>query len=395
MEKKIFMDVPAVFAIADNLGNYSDTQTLMIDKYHITAIKMVGSMEGVSKDSLETAANHIKAETGDANGRMTGFKLVYKITGNDRLLIDKEGAEAAKSKTLRKREGNNDLDANYKDSKKKHDRSTSNSIPSTMFEKLRKMKSLKLGDVEKLSGGIISNETLVKILQYYAEQNDFDPHIIEFHRTHNAEKISDIYEIGQYIENQSFWGDIRYGTGTMDANGCGIIAVINACHSLGIDLTYEEVVDLIAEFEENGCVWGGMFGTSPLAIVKYFEDSPNYEVSYTTSEDIEENLNCNETFIVEVYNNGHDITNGMHYVNIERRVDENGDIKYVVHNSGYYHDDNGNNEPDKDEFVEMEYNSLEEAIKNVGHNHDSEPIMIIKITKPMYSDAPEDEEKIC
>ncbi len=85
----------------------------------------------------------------------------------------------------------------------------------------------------------------------------------------------------------------------------------------------------------------------------------------------------------------------MHYVNIERRVDENGDVKYVVHNSGYYSDDNKNNSQDKDEFVEMEYDSLDEAIENVGHDHDSEPVMIIKITKPEYNDAPEKEEKPC
>ena len=396
MGKRIFMDVSQVFAIADKLSNYSDTQTSMIDKYHLTAIKMIDSMEGATKNSLETAANHIKAETCDAIGRMTGFNLIYKITGNNRLLIDKEGAEAAKIKTLQNR---TELSASRDNSYRYNNMTSQYTSSLGLFDDFTEMNFLKTGNVNKNSSDFVSqkttNDALVKLLQYYAEQNDMDPYMIEYHRTHNVDKLKDVYVSGKYIENQSFWGEVRYGTSGMDNNGCGIIAIINACHSLGMDMTNEEVADLIAEFEANGCVWGGMFGTSPLAIVEYFENSPYYEVTYTTSAEIEENLYCDETFIVEVYNKGNDITSGMHYVNIERRVDENGDVKYVVHNSGYYSDDNKNNSPDKDEFVEMEYDSLDEAIENVGHDHDSEPVMIIKITKPEYNDAPEKEEKPC
>ena len=100
MKNRIFMLVPQVFHIADKLGVYSDDQTHMIDKYYETSMKMVDDMEGKSKLSLETAATHIKLETYDAIGRMTGFNIVYKLTGNNRLLLDDEGAESAQEEAL-------------------------------------------------------------------------------------------------------------------------------------------------------------------------------------------------------------------------------------------------------------------------------------------------------
>lgn len=95
MKNRIFMLVPQVFSIADKLGIYSDDQTNMIEEYYHTEMKMVSSMEGESKDSLEAAAIQIKEETFDAIGRLAGFNLVYHITGNNRLDIDQEGAESA------------------------------------------------------------------------------------------------------------------------------------------------------------------------------------------------------------------------------------------------------------------------------------------------------------
>lgn len=95
MKNRIFMLVPQVFSIADKLGIYSDDQTNMIEEYFRTEMKMVATMEGESKDSLEAAAIQIKEESFDAIGRLAGFNLVYHLTGNNRLDIDQEGAESA------------------------------------------------------------------------------------------------------------------------------------------------------------------------------------------------------------------------------------------------------------------------------------------------------------
>jgi len=95
MGKRIFMDVPQVLDIANNLASYSETQTKMVEKYSISIKRMINDMEGTSKESLEKATTDIQKESMDAIGRMTGFSFIYKVTGNNRLLLDKEGAESA------------------------------------------------------------------------------------------------------------------------------------------------------------------------------------------------------------------------------------------------------------------------------------------------------------
>ena len=95
MKNRIFMDVPQIYQIADNLEKYSDIQTKMIDRYYTTAMKMVDVMEGKSKQSLATASTHIKLETLDAIGRMMGHSIVYNFTGKNRIIVDKEGEELA------------------------------------------------------------------------------------------------------------------------------------------------------------------------------------------------------------------------------------------------------------------------------------------------------------
>jgi hypothetical protein len=208
-----------------------------------------------------------------------------------------------------------------------------------------------------------------------------------------------VYTSGQYIENQNLWTFVGYGSNTMSYNGCGIIAIINAFHSMGIDLTIDQVTYLIADFENYGSVLGGAGGTSPMAIVEYFENNTTYEVTYTTSmesDDIEKMATCCDTYIVEVYNEGDDVTEGMHFVNIEKRV-ENGVAKFYVHNTSYFYDENGDGiRQDKEQYIESgPYYSLEEAIIDVDHNGNSRPIMVIGITDPIYTDAPEKEEETC
>ncbi|MCR5770315.1 MAG: hypothetical protein K6G87_03660 [Butyrivibrio sp.] len=414
MGKRIFMDVSQVFAIADKLSNYSDTQTSMIDKYHLTAMKMIDSMEGASKNSLETAANHIKAETCDAIGRMTGFNLIYKITGNNRLLIDKEGAEAAKLDDNgivipRITVENNGEQYDNVDSKK----TFTFYISSQEIFKITVDFGLSLDEVIQILKGFhpqnVSNDTVIAIIDMFTKKGSISQSTIDEHKKDNVEEIDMVYVSGEYIENQEYWGAIKYGDYNMAYNGCGIIAIINAYHSLGIDLTDEEVAELIAEFEYYGCVNNGAWGTSVMAIADYYREYTEYEVRCTTSadsDDLEIIDKNSDTFIVEVYNDGNSIYGGMHFVNIEKIKDENGDVKYIVHNADCYEDDNGNGHKDKKEAL-VEFDSLKEAIENVGSKDNSEYIMVIGLKDPnkndlkineedsINTDAPEKEEKTC
>jgi hypothetical protein len=100
MSNRIFMDVPQVRELADKLGDYSEIQTEKLDKYNNAMKELVGEMEGRAKHGFETASRHINLESKDNTGRMLGFEKVYKFTGENRLLIDEEGAEAAQGDEL-------------------------------------------------------------------------------------------------------------------------------------------------------------------------------------------------------------------------------------------------------------------------------------------------------
>ena len=377
MGKRIFMDVPHVFSVADNLGNYSETQTQMIERYSLSVKKMVTGMEGNSKESLEKAAIDIQKESLDAIGRMKGFSFIYKTTGNNRLSLDKEGAESAKIDNPGLKIGTGS--------------------PGTVYT--TPVTQLTPNEIEQYSEWLdilikgyipwyVSNDTVVEFIDHYAELSWIRKRVIEKHRSENVEKIDEVYNRGQYIENQGEWKEVQYGDYDMSYDGCGIIAIVNAYHSLGVDLTSDQVAELISEFEKNGIVSNGKWGTSPLAIIEYFENNTYYTVDYTTSTEIdkiEEIANNSDTIIVEVYNNGMDISEGMHFVNIEKRIDENGEVTYIVHNSDCYKDDNENNYKDEGEDY-IEYSSIEKALDAIGKKDASKPIIVIGLSKPKIDD---------
>lgn len=381
MGKRIFMDVPQVLDIANNLASYSETQTKMVEKYSISIKRMINDMEGTSKESLEKATTDIQKESMDAIGRMTGFSFIYKVTGNNRLLLDKEGAESAQIE--KQGLGISVLE-------------TSERTGSVKCFNMYTPWMSPLGQADPKALQQLDRSGLVLLMKQLADDNKMDQDEIDEHKRDNVDAIALVYESGQYIENQDYWSGVKYGDHAMSYDGCGIIAIVNAYHSMGVDLTDEEVAELIAEFEEYGIVCNGDYGTSPLAIVEYYAKNPFYEVRYTTTtdpEDLKVIDDRSDTFIVEIYNEGSDIFSGLHYVNIEKRVDENGDVKYIVHNAGAYNDEDGDGDVNEEEYIE--YDSLELAIQAAGNNDDSQYVMVIGITKPIYSDAPEKEESTC
>lgn len=95
MKDRIFMDVPHVLQIADALVDLHDRQSEMIRQYNMAAKAMVDDMEGRSKQSLEIASHNIDLETRDAMNRLMGHSIIYNLTGKNRIILDKEAAEAA------------------------------------------------------------------------------------------------------------------------------------------------------------------------------------------------------------------------------------------------------------------------------------------------------------
>lgn len=146
------------------------------------------------------------------------------------------------------------------------------------------------------------------------------------------------FRSGTFIENQRQWKQVCFGRQyTMAYGGCEIIAVYNALLSLGKELSGSELAELISRFERKGAVWGGMWGVTPQSLKPYFKKL-GYEVKKTWSRR-EKPINRlgeeSNTLIVTFYNNGGDVFDGIHTVNISK--DAEG--KFHVHNDYCYYRD--------------------------------------------------------
>lgn len=141
-----------------------------------------------------------------------------------------------------------------------------------------------------------------------------------------------------FIENQRKWGKVNFGRGyTMAYGGCEIIAVYNALLSLGKELSAGELAVLISRFERKGAVWGGMWGVTPQSLKPYFKKL-GYQVKKTWSRK-EKPINRlgeeSDTLIVTSFNNGDNVFDGIHTVNISK----DGEGKFHVHNDYCYYRD--------------------------------------------------------
>lgn len=213
---------------------------------------------------------------------------------------------------------------------------------------------------------------------------------IERHKEYNldmlikeSQKKDGIYATGEYIENQFYWKDIKFGISDMSYSGCEIMATYNALKALGEPVSEQTVVDLIAMYEADGAVFGGKFGTSPYAVEDYFRDQ-GYDVMTTASQDTAEINKIGEycdTVIVNAYNNKNDITDMIHTVSITK--DEEG--TYSVHNG--YHKDRKNNY-----VVNGGYGTLQEAIDAISTDPSS--IDVIGISNARIGDFVEPENSV-
>ena len=140
-----------------------------------------------------------------------------------------------------------------------------------------------------------------------------------------------------YIINQSsnVFKDILYGKNSdINYSGCEIIAVYNAIQSIGKDsISIDKFPELISTFETEGAVLGGRFGTSPDAIEDYFNTLDGYSAELTSDVDsaykVDNFCKNYKTIIATFYNNGNDISEGVHTVCI---VYDKKDKNYKAYN---------------------------------------------------------------
>ena len=115
-----------------------------------------------------------------------------------------------------------------------------------------------------------------------------------------------------YINDQNTGAvsKLKFGTTTMDNNGCEIIAVYNAMKTLG---NQKDIRDIAYYFENNGQMLKGEFGTNPYANKRYFEKE-GYKVKVIEGEKItEEELPKADAYIVSFWNSD-DVMDMLHTV---------------------------------------------------------------------------------
>lgn len=165
-----------------------------------------------------------------------------------------------------------------------------------------------------------------------------------------------------YIEDQNNYTDMVYGDSTMQYAGCEIFATFNAIVNLrGKNLT--SLPEMIAEFEKDGMVYSGKFGTSPKAIEDFFKRR-GYKTEMTTKENEFDKVGRRSgSMILTMYNDKDDITKEVHTINISKYAGKL--IAHNVHCNG---------------VVYGPYKSVSEVLKNIN-NGNAKGISLIGINK--------------
>lgn len=131
-----------------------------------------------------------------------------------------------------------------------------------------------------------------------------------------------------YVEDQNNYTDVAYGSATMQYSGCEVFATYNALFNLHgkhiIDLP-----DMIAEYEKDGMVMNGNFGTSPKAIADFLTRRGYHAELETESDNFDKVGKDSESLILTMYNDASDISQEVHTINISKGRDG----KFTAHNT--------------------------------------------------------------
>ncbi len=176
----------------------------------------------------------------------------------------------------------------------------------------------------------IDNATVVNVLDLMRKQQktikkDFSAHL----KTNEDafQKHTAVIEKNKgFVEDQNSYTDMAYGDATMQYSGCEIFATYNAIHSI-LGKQSMTLAKMISEYEKDGMVLSGKFGTAPKAI-KDFLDKHGFKTDMTTNEADFDNFGKKfQSLILTMYNDKDDISKEVHTVNISKE-----DGKFVAHN---------------------------------------------------------------
>ncbi len=127
--------------------------------------------------------------------------------------------------------------------------------------------------------------------------------------------LPDLYS-GRYIENQKSLGSLMLGKSDMAYAGCEVIAVYNALRSL--EMTQVSLIGLIADFEKDGIIHGGKYG-SAIGAVKDHLDRYGLKTVMTYKKDLMGRLmDESHVSILTMYNDRSTIGAQIHSICITR-----------------------------------------------------------------------------
>ena len=157
-------------------------------------------------------------------------------------------------------------------------------------------------------------------------------HLIAEHNYKKNQEVdlSNYENSGGYINDQNNKGskmiDLRYGSESMDDTGCELIAVHNSLNTLN---NKKDLRDIARDFEKDGKVLNGFFGTSPYAVGDYFRKQ-GYSVKTYEGDKTIENLELPEsdTYILSFWNSPA-LSSAVHTVSLRKRADGT----YIAYNS--------------------------------------------------------------
>lgn len=137
-----------------------------------------------------------------------------------------------------------------------------------------------------------------------------------------AEEKQNVNEV--FEENQRSLRAIPFGKYNLAYSGCEVIAVSNALIALKAG---EPLKQLVYEFERDGILANGRFGTSPKAMRDFFVKK-GYETIFSTKvNDFDRIGESYDSLILTFYNDKKDISKQVHSVNITKL-----EGKLYVHN---------------------------------------------------------------
>lgn len=191
----------------------------------------------------------------------------------------------------------------------------------------------------------VSNRVLVKGYRFLALFG-VPRFVRRNHFRENCERLKETnwnfwHESDVLIENQSEWGNIRFGVGrrlSMRYAGCEIIATYNARKALGVPSSRKMMAELIEIYEARGAALWGAFGVAPTMIAAYFRKN-GFAVETADGADeaaVERIAQNHRVMIATAYNDKNDIMAQIHTVCITKRADSG----FVLHNA-YRRDKSG------------------------------------------------------